>query len=67
MIKLPLLIIDEISLVGNKMLSSIDCRLWMIKQVHNQFLGGLDVIMMWFLSNASNSRFMDFFIQKYQI
>jgi hypothetical protein len=27
------------------MLSSIDCRLWIIKQVHNQSMGGLGVIM----------------------
>jgi hypothetical protein len=27
------------------MLSFIDCRLQIIKQVHNQFMGGLDIIM----------------------
>jgi hypothetical protein len=27
------------------MFSFIDCRLCIIKQVHNEFLGGLDVIM----------------------
>ncbi len=43
--QLHLLIIDEISLVSNRMLSFIDRRLWIIKQVHNQFMGGLDVIM----------------------
>ncbi len=42
--QLHLLVVDEISLVGNIMLSSIDYRLWIIKQVHNQFMGGLDVI-----------------------
>jgi hypothetical protein len=37
--------INEISLKGNRMLTFIDCRLLAIKQVHNQFKGGLDVIM----------------------
>ncbi len=40
-----LLVIDEISLVGNRMLSFIYCRLCVIKQVQNEFMGGLDVIM----------------------
>jgi hypothetical protein len=31
--------------VGNRMLSFIDHRLRITKQVHNQFMGGLDVIM----------------------
>jgi hypothetical protein len=26
------------------MLSFLDCRLWLIKQVHDDFMGGLDVI-----------------------
>jgi hypothetical protein len=37
--------INEILLKGNRMLTFIDCRLHAIKQVHNQFMGGLDVIM----------------------
>ncbi len=37
--------INEISLKGNRMLTFIDCRLFVIKQVHNQFMSGLDVIM----------------------
>jgi len=43
--QLCLLVIDEVSLVSNRMLSFIDCRLRIIKQVHNEFMGGLDVIM----------------------
>jgi hypothetical protein len=29
---------------GNKMLSFLDCRLWVIKQVHDDFMGGLYII-----------------------
>ncbi len=43
--QLWILMINEISLKGNRMLTFIDCRLLAIKQVHNQFKGGLDVIM----------------------
>lgn len=43
--QLCLIVIDEISLVGSKMLSFIDHRLQIIKQNHNDFTGGLDVIM----------------------
>ncbi len=43
--QLCLIVIDEISLVENKMLSFIDCRLQIIKQNHNDFTSGLDVIM----------------------
>lgn len=43
--QLCLIVIDEISLVGSKMLSFIDRRLQIIKQNHNDFTGGLDVIM----------------------
>jgi hypothetical protein len=43
--QLHILIIDEISLVGNRMLSFINHRLRIIKQVHNQIMGGLDVMM----------------------
>jgi hypothetical protein len=39
-----LLVIDEISLVGNKLLPFINCKLHILKQVHNEFMGGLDVI-----------------------
>jgi hypothetical protein len=42
---LQLIVINEISLVGNRMLSFIDHRLRVIKQVHKKFMGGLDVIM----------------------
>jgi hypothetical protein len=45
MINFGSLIIDKISLVSNKMLTFIDCRLCVIKQVHNEFMGGFDVIM----------------------
>jgi hypothetical protein len=40
-----LLIIDEISLVGNKMLTFINNKLRVIKQVHDEFMGGFDIIM----------------------
>jgi len=43
--QLFLIVIDEISLVGSKMLSFIDCRLQIIKQNHNDFTCDLDVIM----------------------
>jgi len=42
--KFCLLVIDEISLVSNKLLPFINCKLHIIKQVHNEFMGGLDVI-----------------------
>ncbi len=42
---LQLIVINEIFLVGNRMLSFIDHRLRVIKQVHKTFMGGLDVIM----------------------
>jgi hypothetical protein len=45
MINFCLLVMDEVSLVDNRMLFFIDCRLHIIKQVHNEFMGGLDVIM----------------------
>jgi hypothetical protein len=38
-------VIDEFFLIGNKMLTFIDHRLHVIKRVHNQFMGGLDIIM----------------------
>jgi hypothetical protein len=37
--------INEISLKDNRMLTFIDYRLCAIKQVHNQFMSGLNVIM----------------------
>lgn len=40
-----LLIIDKISLIRNQMLTFIDQRLLVIKQVHNQFMGSLDIIL----------------------
>jgi hypothetical protein len=43
--QLCLLVIDEVFLVGNRMLSFIDRKLHIIKQVHNEFMGGLNVIM----------------------
>lgn len=43
--QLQLVIINEISLVGNKMLAFIDCRLCVVKKVHRKFMDGLDVIM----------------------
>jgi hypothetical protein len=43
--QLCLFVIDEIFLVGNIMLSFINHRLRIIKQVHNEFMGGLSVIL----------------------
>jgi len=43
--KLCLLIIDEVFFVNNIMLYFIDHRLHIIKQVHNEFMGELNVIM----------------------
>jgi hypothetical protein len=40
-----LLVIEKISLIGNKVLSFINSKLDVIKQVHNEFMGGLNVIM----------------------
>jgi hypothetical protein len=40
-----LLLINEISLINDRMLTFIDCKLRIIKQLHNEFMGGLDVIM----------------------
>jgi hypothetical protein len=43
--QLWILMINDISLKDNRMLTFIDCKLCAIKQVHNQFMGNLDVIM----------------------
>jgi hypothetical protein len=40
-----LLVIDKISLIRNKVLSFINRRVHVIKQVHNEFMGGLNVVM----------------------
>jgi hypothetical protein len=37
--------IDEIFLVNLKKKTFIDCKLCVIKQIHKQVMGGLDVIM----------------------
>jgi len=42
-----MLIIDEIFLIGNRMLTFIDCKLCDIKQTHNKFVGDFNVIMMY--------------------
>jgi hypothetical protein len=39
-----MLIIIEISLIGNKMLTFVDYKLCDIKETPNEFMGGLDVI-----------------------
>jgi hypothetical protein len=44
-VQLQLVIINEMSLVGNKMLAFIDCKLCVIKKIHRKFMDGLDVIM----------------------
>lgn len=43
--QLHLLIIDEIYFVADKLLTFINNRLRVIKQVHNEFVGGFDIIM----------------------
>jgi hypothetical protein len=43
--QLHLLVIDEISLVNNRTLTFSNHKLREIKQTHNQFMGGIDVIM----------------------
>jgi hypothetical protein len=43
--QLQMLIIMEISLVSNRMLTFIDCKLGDTKQTPKEFMGGLDVIM----------------------
>jgi len=63
-----LLIIYEISHVGNRMFTFIDYRLCVIKQVHNKFVGGFDIIMTSeFLSSFSNTKFMNFQIKNWWI
>jgi hypothetical protein len=42
---LQLVIIDKIFLVGSRMLTFIDHRLHIIKEVHKKFMGGLYIIM----------------------
>jgi hypothetical protein len=42
--QLRLLVIDEISLVGSRMFAMVDRRMRTIIQTHNDFIGGLDVI-----------------------
>ncbi len=41
--QLQMLIINEVLLIGNRMLTFIDHKLHDIKQAHNKFMGGLDV------------------------
>ncbi len=43
--QLQLVVIDEISLVGAKMLDVINNRLKSIKHIQNKFFDGVDVIM----------------------
>ncbi len=43
--ELCLFVIDEMSLVNNRMLTFINHKLCIIKQVHNEFMHGLDIIM----------------------
>jgi hypothetical protein len=40
-----LFFINEIFIINNRMLTFIDCKLRILKQVHNEFMGSLDVIM----------------------
>lgn len=55
-----LLIIDEISLVGDKMLNLINHKLHVIKQAHNQVMGWAWCHYdMWFLTISPSSKFMD--------
>jgi hypothetical protein len=43
--QLHLLVIDEIIIVNTRTLTFINHKLQVIKQAHNQFMGGIDVIM----------------------
>jgi hypothetical protein len=43
--KLCLVVINEMFLVSNKILIFGDYRLLVIKQFHNEFISGLDIIM----------------------
>jgi len=43
--QLCLFVINEVSLIDNSMLFFIDRKLRIIKYVYNEFMGGLDVIM----------------------
>ncbi len=53
--QLQLVVMDEIFLVCNKMLTFIDHKLLcVIKQVHNQFMGGLDITMIGDLYQVSS-------------
>jgi hypothetical protein len=62
--QLHLLVIDEITLVNTRTLTFIDHKLWVIKQVHNQFMGGIDVIMIGDFYQMP-PKFMDFYIKNY--
>jgi hypothetical protein len=42
--QLRFLVIDEVSLVGSRMFAMVDRRMRVIMQAHNDFMGGLDVI-----------------------
>jgi hypothetical protein len=44
--QLRLLVIDEISLVGSWMFAMVDQRMRTIMQIHNDFMDGLDVIVL---------------------
>ncbi len=43
--QLCLEVINEMFLMGNIRLTFGDYRLFMIKQIHNEFISGLDIIM----------------------
>ncbi len=45
--QVQMLIINEIHFIGNRMLTFIDHKLCDIKQTHNKFVGGHNVIMMY--------------------
>jgi hypothetical protein len=42
--QLQLVVIDEVFLVDNRMLSFIDCKLRVIKQIHTEFMGGFVIM-----------------------
>ncbi len=43
--QLQSIVIGEISLVNNRILSFIDHKIHVIKQIHKKFMGGIDVVM----------------------
>jgi len=55
--ELQLLVLDEVSLIGSRILFFIDLHLRSIKHTHNHFFGNMDVIIIGdFISNIMYSK-----------